>query len=48
MQRRPERIGGWRITIRSVSPNELTIVMHNISPKAQEYLTVQIDYTRSA
>ena len=39
---------GWRITIRSVSPNELTIVMHNISPEAQEDLAVQIDYTRSA
>ena len=39
---------GWRITIRSVSPNELTIVMHNISPEGQEDLAVQIDYTRSA
>jgi hypothetical protein len=39
---------GWRITIRSVSPNEFTIVMHNISPEAQEDLAVQIDYTRSA
>ena len=39
---------GWRITIRSVSPNELTIVMHNISPEALEDLAVQIDYTRSA
>ena len=34
---------GWRITIRSVSPNELTI-----SPEGQEDLAVQIDYTRSA
>jgi hypothetical protein len=39
---------GWRITIRSVSPNELAIVMHNISPEGQEDLAVQIDYTRSA
>ena len=39
---------GWRITIRSVSPNELAIVMHNISPEAQEDLAVQIDYKRSA
>jgi hypothetical protein len=39
---------GWRITIRSVSPNEFTIVMHNISPETQEDLAVQIDYTRSA
>jgi len=39
---------GWRITIRSVSPNELTIVMHNISPETQADLAVQIDYTRSA
>ena len=38
---------GWRITLRSVSPNELTIVMHNISPEAQEDLAVQIDYRRS-
>jgi Protein of unknown function (DUF1579) len=37
----------WRITIRSVSLNELTIVMHNISPEAQENLAVQIGYTRS-
>jgi hypothetical protein len=39
---------GWRITIRSVSPNELTIVMRNTSPEAQEDLPVQIEYTRSA
>ena len=39
---------GWRITIRSVSQNEFTIVMHNISPEAQEDLAVQIDYTRTA
>lgn len=39
---------GWRITIRSVSPNELAIVMHNISPEAQEDLAVEINYTRSA
>ena len=39
---------GWRITIRSVSRNELAIVMHNISPEAQEDLAVQIDYKRSA
>ena len=39
---------GWRITIRSVSPNELAIAMHNISPEGQEDLAVQIDYTRSA
>ena len=38
---------GWRIVIRSVSPNELTIVMHNISPEGQEDLAVQIDYARS-
>jgi len=37
---------GWRVVIRSVSPNELTIVMHNISPEGQEDLAVQIDYTR--
>jgi hypothetical protein len=39
---------GWRITIRSVTPNEFTIVMHNISPERQEDLAVQINYTRSA
>jgi hypothetical protein len=38
----------WRIRIRSASPDELTIVMHNISPEAQEDLAVQIDYTRRA
>jgi len=38
---------GWRITIRPAVPNELTIVMHNISPEGQEDLAVQIDYTRS-
>lgn len=38
---------GWRITIRSVSPNKLMIVMHNISPEAQEDLAVQIECTRS-
>ena len=38
----------WRITIRSVSSNQLTIVMHNISPEGQEDLAVQVDYTRSA
>lgn len=38
----------WRIAIRLVSPNELTIVMHNISPEAQEDLAVQIGYARSA
>lgn len=37
---------GWRITVRSVSPGELQIVMHNISPEGQEDLAVQIDYTR--
>ncbi len=36
----------WRIAIRSGSPNELQIVMHNISPEGQEDLAVQIDYTR--
>jgi Protein of unknown function (DUF1579) len=39
---------GWRITIRSVTPNEFTIVMHNISPEGQEDLAVQINYTRNA
>jgi Protein of unknown function (DUF1579) len=39
---------GWRIAIRSVTPNEFTIVMHNISPEGQEDLAVQINYTRSA
>ena len=38
---------GWRIAIRSVSANELQIVMHNISPEGQEDLAVQLDYTRS-
>jgi hypothetical protein len=37
---------GWRITIRSVSPDKLTIVMDNISHEGQEDLAVQIDYTR--
>ena len=37
---------GWRITIRSVSADELQIVMHNISPEGQEDLAVQADYTR--
>jgi hypothetical protein len=39
---------GWRITIRSASPAEFQIVMHNISPDGQEDLAVQIDYARSA
>jgi len=30
------------------SQNEFTIVMHNISPEAQEDLAVEIDYTRNA
>lgn len=38
---------GWRIAIRSVSKDELQIVMHNISPEGQEDLAVQIDYTRT-
>ncbi len=38
---------GWRIVIRSISANELQIVMHNISPEGQEDLAVQLDYTRS-
>ena len=38
---------GWRITIRSLSANELKIVMHNISPEGQEDLAVQADYRRS-
>ena len=36
----------WRITIRSISPTELQIVMHNLSPEGQEDLAVQIDYRR--
>ena len=39
---------GWRITIRSISANELKIVMHNISPEGQEDLAVEIDYTRTS
>ena len=39
---------GWRTAIRSVSENELQVVMHNISPEGQEDLAVQIDYTRTA
>ena len=39
---------GWRTAIRSVSANELQIVMHNVSPEGQEDLAVQIDYTRAA
>ena len=39
---------GWRIAIRSVSPGELQIVMHNISPEGQEDLAVQLDYVRSS
>ena len=38
---------GWRIAIRSLSPRELQIVMHNISPEGQEDLAVQLDYTRN-
>ena len=37
---------GWRITIRSVSADELQILMHNISPEGQEDLAVQADLTR--
>lgn len=37
---------GRRMTVRSLSPNELRIAMHNISPEGQEDLAVQIDYTR--
>lgn len=37
---------GWRIALRSASPSEFQIVMHNISPEGQEDLAVQIDYTR--
>ena len=37
---------GWRITIRSVSANELQILMHNITPEGQEDLAVQADFTR--
>lgn len=39
---------GWRMIIRSLSPNELQIAMHNISPEGQEDLAVQIDYTRGS
>lgn len=38
---------GWRITIRPLSPAELQIAMHNISPEGQEDLAVQLDYTRA-
>lgn len=38
---------GWRIAIRTVSANELQMVMHNISPEGQEDLAVQIDYMRA-
>lgn len=37
---------GWRIAIRSVSQNEMQIVMHNISPEGQEDLAVQADFAR--
>jgi hypothetical protein len=43
----PDPDWGWRITIRSLSANELKIIMHNISPEGQEDLAVQADYTRS-
>ncbi len=39
---------GWRITIRSVTPDELQIVMHNISPEGEEDLAVQADYRRAS
>jgi hypothetical protein len=39
---------GWIINIRSVSPSELEIVMHNVSPEGQEDLAVQLDYTRAS
>jgi hypothetical protein len=38
---------GWRTTIRSVSRDELQIVMHNISPEGQEDLAVQLSVTRT-
>lgn len=38
---------GWRMAIRTVSQNEMQIVMHNISPEGQEDLAVQADFTRS-
>ncbi|MEP6808822.1 MAG: DUF1579 family protein [Chthoniobacterales bacterium] len=38
---------GWSIAIRSLSEEELEIVMHNISPEGQEDLAVQFDYTRA-
>ena len=38
---------GWRTAIRSVSPDQLQVVMHNISPEGQEDLAVQIDYRRA-
>lgn len=37
---------GWSIAIRSVSTDELQVVMHNISPEGEEELAVQIDYSR--
>jgi hypothetical protein len=37
---------GWRITIRSISADEMQLVMHNIHPEGQEDLAVQLDYTR--
>jgi hypothetical protein len=43
----PDPDWGWRITIRSLSANDLKIIMHNISPEGQEDLAVQADYTRS-
>ena len=38
---------GWRMAIKTLSPSEMQIVMHNISPEGDEQLAVEAKFTRS-
>jgi len=39
---------GWRIGIMKTGPDDLRIVMHNISPEGEKELAVRADYRREA